>query len=502
MVLKEIFAKILAYYFVKRIERWSMKPIETQKKILERLIKTAKKTSFGKDHNFKEIKNHKEFVKRVPVRSYEELRPYVERVKSGETNVLWPGKPIYFAKTSGTTSGSKYIPITKESAPAHINSSRDAMFHYINQTGNTGFLSRKVIFLQGSPELEEENGIKIGRLSGITAHLTPRYLKKNVMPSWETNCIKDWEKKVHSISVETSTQDMAIIGGIPPWVQMYFEKLKELTKKETIKEVFPNFNLFVYGGVNFNPYIKAFKKLIGKNIDTIEFYPASEGFFAYQNTQNDKGLLLQINSGIYYEFIPLEEMSKTKPLRLDIGSVEIGVNYVLIISTNAGLWGYNTGDTVSFTSKFPHKVIVTGRYNHFISAFGEHVISSEVEKAMSDSLELCNVSVNEFTVAPNVSDDYGESCHEWWIEFNKKPTKEEIKKLELSLENSIKTQNSYYNDLVEGKVLKPLKITAVHENAFKKFMKKKGKLGGQNKLPRLCNNREIVSQLDQYRINK
>jgi len=502
MVLKEIFAKILAYCFVKRIERWSMKPIETQKKILERLIKTAKKTSFGKDHNFKEIKNHKEFVKRVPVRSYEELRPYVERVKLGETNVLWPGKPIYFAKTSGTTSGSKYIPITKESAPAHINSSRDAMFHYINQTGYTGFLSRKVIFLQGSPELEEENGIKIGRLSGITAHLTPRYLKKNVMPSWETNCIKDWEKKVHSISVETSTQDMAIIGGIPPWVQMYFEKLKELTKKETIKEVFPNFNLFVYGGVNFNPYEKTFKKLIGKNIDTIEFYPASEGFFAYQNTQNDKGLLLQINSGIYYEFIPLEEMSKTKPLRLDIGSVEIGVNYVLIISTNAGLWGYNTGDTVSFTSKFPHKVIVTGRYNHFISAFGEHVISSEVEKAMSDSLDLYNVPVNEFTVAPNVSNNYGDSCHEWWIEFNKKPTKEEIKKLELSLENSIKIQNPYYNDLVEGKVLKPLKIIAVHENAFKKFMKKKGKLGGQNKLPRLCNNREIVSQLGQYRINK
>ena len=502
MVLKEIFAKILAYYFVRRVEKWSMKPVETQKKTLKRLIKTAKKTSFGKDHRFKEIKNHKDFLKRVPIRSYEELEPYVERVKMGEINVLWPGKPIYFAKTSGTTSGSKYIPITSESAPAHINSSRDAMFHYIRETGKTDFLRKKIIFLQGSPQLEKKNGIKIGRLSGITAHLTPAYLKKNVMPSWETNCIKDWEKKVHSISVETSTQDMAIIGGIPPWVQMYFEKLKELTKKETIKEVFPNFNLFVYGGVNFNPYVKTFKKLIGKNIDTIEFYPASEGFFAYQNTQNDKGLLLQINSGIYYEFIPLEEMSKTKPLRLDIGSVEIGVNYVLIISTNAGLWGYNTGDTVSFTSKFPHKLIVTGRYNHFISAFGEHVISSEVEKAMSDSLELYNVSVNEFTVAPNVSNNYGESCHEWWIEFNKKPTKEEIKKLELSLENSIKTQNSYYNDLVEGKVLKPLKIIAVHENAFKKFMKKKGKLGGQNKLPRLCNNREIVSQLDQYRINK
>ena len=501
MGIKEIFAKILAYCFVKRIERWSMKPVETQKKTLERLIKTAKKTSFGLDHSFEEIDNHKDFTKRVPVRSYEELKPYIERVKLGETNVLWPGKPIYFAKTSGTTSGSKYIPITTESAPSHINSSRDAMFHYINQTGYTGFLSRKIIFLQGSPELAEENGIKIGRLSGITAHLTPAYLKKNVMPSWETNCIKDWEKKVHSIAVETTVQDMAIIGGIPPWVQMYFEKLKELNKKETIKDVFPNFNLFVYGGVNYKPYEKTLKKLIGKNIDTIEFYPASEGFFAYQNNQNDKGLLLQLNSGIYYEFISLEEMPKSKPLRLDISSVEIGVNYVLIISSNAGLWGYNTGDTVSFISKFPHKIIVTGRYNHFISAFGEHVISSEVEKAMSDSLQLCDVSVNEFTVAPKVSDNHGESRHEWWIEFNKKPKKEEIKKLEMSLDNSIKRQNSYYNDLVEGKVLKPLKIIVVYVNSFKKFMKNKGKLGGQNKLPRLCNNREIVSQLDQYRIN-
>ena len=501
MILKEFLAKIVAYFFVKRIKKWSMNPVATQEKVFKQLIASAKKTSFGIDHSFNEIKNQNDFIKRVPIRSYEDLKLYIERVRSGETNVLWPGKPIYFAKTSGTTSGAKYIPITKASAPFHLNSSRDAMFYYINETGKTEFLRKKIIFLQGSPELEEKNGIKIGRLSGITAHMTPKYLKGNVMPSWKTNCIEDWEKKVCAIAKETTKEDMSIIGGIPPWVQMYFEKLREIVKKDTIKEIFPNFNLFVYGGVNYEPYRKTFDKLIGKKIDTIEFYPASEGFFAYQNMQNEKGLLIMLNSGIYYEFIPAEEMNKSQPSRLDISRVEIGVNYVLIISTNAGLWGYNTGDTVAFVSKFPHKIIVTGRYDHFISAFGEHVISSEVEKAMSDSLKSCNLSVNEFTVAPKVSLNKGESCHEWWIELNTKPKKTEIKKLQLNLEKSLKTQNSYYKDLVVGKVLKPLKIVLVSTNSFKNFMKKRGKLGGQNKLPRLSNNREIVDLLIQYKVN-
>ena len=496
MTIKEVMARCLSHLYVWRIRKWSRNPLTTQKKVLKNLISKAKDTSFGKDHNFEKIKSYKDFVLNTEIKDYEGLKPYIKRVLSGEKNVLWPGKPMYFAKTSGTTSGVKYIPISKDSMPTHTKGSRDAIFHYIKETGKTAFLNKKVIFLQGSPVLEKINGIKTGRLSGIIAHVTPRYLKANIMPSWETNCIEDWEKKVNEISKETIKEDMAVIGGIPPWVQMYFEALKEVGNKDVVSEIFPNFNLFVYGGVNFEPYKKNFQKLIGKEIDSIEYYPASEGFFAYQNAQKSKGLLLCLNSGIYYEFIELSEMKRKHPIRHNVATVRTGVNYVLIISSSAGLWAYNTGDTIAFISLSPHKIIVTGRYEHFISAFGEHVIGSEVEGALKEAMKFSELSINEFTVAPKINPEEGLPCHEWWIEFDVLPTKKEIGQFAKKLDQYLRIRNAYYKDLIDGKVLKELEIVVVKKDAFKNYMKQIGKLGGQNKLPRLSNDRKIVEEIN------
>ena len=498
--IKEKAVKIYAKYVVWRTKKWSLNPIKTQEKVFKNLLKKGKKTVFGQEHSFHNITNHSEFSSLVPIRDYEKIKEYIDQIVDGKKNILWPGKPIYFAKTSGTTSGEKHIPITKESMPFHVKGSVDATMHYINETSKTEFLNKKIIFLQGSPVLKTKNRIKTGRLSGIVAHYTPAFLRKNTMPSWKTNCIEDWEKKITEISKETIKEDMAAIGGIPPWVIMYFEKLLKLSKKDNISSVFPNFNLFVYGGVNFSPYKETFKKLIGKQVDSIEYYPASEGFFAYQDTQSSEGLLLQLNSGIFYEFVLVSDMKNSNPKRLTIKDVELGKNYVLIVSTNAGLWAYNTGDTVQFISLAPPRIIVSGRYKHFISAFGEHVIGSEVEKALESALEQSLLKVKEFTVAPMVSPKEGLPFHEWWIEFDNKPKSKEVKDLEKNLDDSLKEINTYYKDLVQGKVLKSLEIVVVVSGGFKNYMESKGKLGGQNKLPRLSNNRKIVDNLIRVKI--
>ncbi len=487
--LKPAIAKSLAKRVYKSIQKWANNPIETQEKVFQNLISKAAETEFGKDHDFISINNHSDFVKRVPIRDYEGLKPYVEKVVAGEENILWTGKPIYFAKTSGTTSGSKYIPITKESMPTHVDAARNAILMYIKETGNAKFVDGKMIFLQGSPVLKEQNGIQLGRLSGIVAHYVPKYLQKNRMPSYKTNCIDDWETKVDAIVEETLPENMTIISGIPSWVQMYFEKLQHRTGKQ-VGDIFKNFNLFIFGGVNYEPYRAKFENLIGRKVDSIELYPASEGFFAFQDKQNEKGMLLQLNSGIFYEFIKAEEFFNETPKRITLAAVEVGVNYVMIISTNAGLWAYNIGDTVEFTSTKPYRVIVSGRIKHFISAFGEHVIGKEVEQAMQEAIRNTNVSVSEFTVAPQISPKVGLPYHEWFVEFENEP--ENLSTLTKKIDESLQKQNSYYFDLIQGKVLQPLKITKVKKGGFQDYMKSVGKLGGQNKIPRLSNDRNIV----------
>ncbi|TDU43537.1 GH3 auxin-responsive promoter [Gelidibacter sediminis] len=490
--LKSALAKPFAYIIKKSILKWANNPVETQHKVFENLIAEAKHTQFGKDHDFSNIKTHADFVSRVPVRDYEDLKPYVERVVAGEPDVLWKGKPIYFAKTSGTTSGAKYIPITKESMPTHIEAARNAILMYIAETGNANFVDGKMIFLQGSPILHEKNGIQLGRLSGIVAHFVPKYLQKNRMPSWETNCIEDWETKVDAIVEETLPENMTVISGIPSWVQMYFEKIQQKTGKK-VGEVFQNFNLFIFGGVNYEPYRAKFESLIGRKVDSIELYPASEGFFAYQDQQKEKGMLLQLNSGMFYEFIKADEFFNEQPTRITIKDVKLHTNYVMIISSTAGLWAYNIGDTVQFTSLAPYRVIVSGRIKHFISAFGEHVIGKEVEQALKEAVEGSSVQVSEFTVAPQINPTKGLPYHEWFIEFENEP--QDLGILAAKIETALQAQNSYYVDLIVGKVLQPLKITVVKKNGFQEYMKSLGKLGGQNKIPRLANDRKIADAL-------
>lgn len=490
--IKSFLAKPFAKFVCRRIKKWADNPIQTQEKVFRELISQASGTVFGKDHDFTSINNHADFVKRVPVRDYEALKPYVERVVEGQENILWKGKPLYFAKTSGTTSGAKYIPITKDSMPSHIEAARNAILMYINETGISNFVDGKMIFLQGSPILKEQNGIQLGRLSGIVAHYVPKYLQKNRLPSWETNCIEDWETKVDAIVEETLPENMTIISGIPSWVQMYFEKIQQKTGKK-VGDVFKNFNLFIFGGVNYEPYRAKFENLIGRKVDSIELYPASEGFFAFQDKQNEKGMLLQLNSGIFYEFIKADEFFDENPKRLTIKDVELGVNYVMIISTNAGLWAYNIGDTVQFTSTKPYRVVVSGRIKHFISAFGEHVIGKEVEQAMEEATANTDIRVTEFTVAPQINPKEGLPYHEWFIEFENEP--DNLSVFAQKLDASLQKQNVYYFDLITGKVLQPLKITRVKKGGFQQYMKSVGKLGGQNKIPRLANDRKIVDQL-------
>lgn len=489
MSLKSFFAKIFANIVVMQQQKWMIRPVETQQQVFNSLISQAKFTQFGKDHLFSNIKKYSDFTQLVPIRDYEALRPYVEKVVAGEKDILWKGKPLYFAKTSGTTSGAKYIPISKESMPSHVAGARNAILFYIQETGKADFVNGKMIFLQGSPEMHEQNGIKVGRLSGIAAHYVPKYLQKNRLPSWETNCIDDWETKVDAIVQETKDQNMTVISGIPSWVQMYFDKLIHVSSKK-VGDLFKNFNLFIYGGVNYEPYRKKFEQLIGRKVDSIELYPASEGFFAYQDSQKEKGMLLLLNAGIFYEFVKADEFFTENPKRYTIGEVELNVNYVLIISTNAGLWAYNIGDTVMFTSLKPYRITVTGRIKHFISAFGEHVIGKEVEQALQQVLSDSDAQVTEFTVAPQINPETGLPYHEWLIEFEKEPDDLEI--FALKIDDALCKQNSYYNDLIVGSVLRTLVVTKVPQGGFNEYMKSEGKLGGQNKLPRLSNDRKIA----------
>lgn len=497
MSLKTLAARLFARRIAYQTAKWANRPLQTQQKVLQQLVATAAATAFGKDHDFAHINTHQDFVERVPLRDYEHIKGYVERSIQGETDVLWPGKPLYFAKTSGTTSGAKYIPLTQAAIQQQVKAARNAILNYIHETGNASFVDGKMLFLQGSPVLEEKGGIQFGRLSGIAAHYVPNYLQKNRLPAWETNCIEDWETKVNRIVSETLQERMTLIAGIPSWVQMYFERLQAQSGKK-VGEVFPDFQLFLYGGVNYAPYRAKFESLIGRKVDSVELFPASEGFFAYQNAQQEAGMLLLLNSGIFYEFVKADAFFTEAPKRLTLAEVEVGVDYVMIVSTNAGLWGYNLGDTVRFTSTAPYKVIVSGRLQHFISAFGEHVIAKEVEQGLQTAVAQTNTLVNEFTVAPQTDPEEGAlPYHEWFVEFERLPS--DMAAFARIVEDSMQAQNSYYYDLVAGGVLQPLRITPIKAGGFRAYMKRIGKLGGQNKVQRLANDRKLAEGLQTFK---
>jgi hypothetical protein len=497
MKIKSFLAKPFANYIYKLTKKNMLTAVADQQNIFQQLLKTGLKTEFGRDHNFAAIKTHEDYVKQVPIRDYEGFKPYIEKVKEGKHNILWKGLPIYFAKTSGTTSGVKYIPITKDSIPNHINTARNALLCYMAETGNHTFADGKLIFLSGSPVLERVGGVPTGRLSGIVNHHIPKYLRANQLPTYETNCIEDWEQKLDKIVDETINENMTLISGIPPWMQMYFDRLEERSGKK-IGELFPNFSVMVQGGVNYEPYKRKLTESIGRTIDTIELFPASEGFFAFQDSQKEPGLLLNSNSGIFFEFVPVAEIHNENPTRLTLKDVKVGENYALIISSNAGLWAYNIGDTVKFVSTAPYRLIVTGRIKHFISAFGEHVIGDEVESAMLKATEVTGAKITEFTVAPYISQQNGKSYHEWLVEFEEVPANLEL--FTQTLDEAMRQKNVYYEDLISGNILDRLKVTSLQKNAFVLYMKSEGKLGGQNKVPRLSNDRIIADKLNEWKL--
>ena len=483
----------------RQIGKWSSNALKEQEEVLTQLIEKGKQTQFGQDHDFSNIYTYDDYKKHVPVRDYEGLKPYIDRIVAGESAILWPGRPRYFAKTSGTTSGVKYIPITSDSLPNHFGSARNALFHFFGQTGRGKWLDGKLIFLSGSPALDDINGVPTGRLSGISNHLVPDWVKRSQMPTYQTNCIDSWEEKLDKIVEETLDKKMTLISGIPPWVQMYYERLIEVSKKSTIKEIFPDFSMFVYGGVNYEPYRAKLEELVGGKVDSVEIYPASEGFLAFQDIPGERGMFLNVASGLFYEFIPVQELGDENPTRIRLHDVQCGVNYLLILNSNAGLWGYNIGDTVEFVSVNPYRIIVTGRVKHYISAFGEHVIGKEVDEAMQITCREFGIRVVEFTVAPQVNPlEGGLPYHEWWVEFDEIP--EDLNRFSQFLDQEMMKQNIYYDDLIKGVVLRPLIIRPLKRDSFRAYMKTLGKLGGQNKVPRLSNDRKIVSELENLKV--
>jgi hypothetical protein len=497
MSLKTFIVKQAAKAITKNLQKQAEHAVEYQEKTMQKLVKEGRNTVFGHDHGFDKIKDYSTYKTQVPVLDYEDMKGYIERINNGELNILWKGRPKYYAKTSGTTSGTKYIPLTKESIPNHFGTARNAVFNYMATTGKADFMDGKLMFLSGSPEMDRKDDILVGRLSGISNHMIPGWLKTNQMPSYQTNCIEDWEQKLDKIVQETLKADMRLISGIPPWVQMYYERLLQVTGKKTILDIFPNLSMFVYGGVNFEPYRAQLESLVGGRIPSIETYPASEGFIAYQDRQDEKGLLLNINSGIFFEFIPVDEIFKPNPTRIWLKDVEIGVNYALVMNTNAGLWGYSIGDTVQFVSKNPYRIIVSGRVKHYISAFGEHVIGKEVEEAMLSVAAEEGIRIVEFTVAPQVAPlDGTKPYHEWFVEFDNEPVN--LQSFSQKVDIAMQGQNIYYKDLIEGNILQTLKIRPMQKDAFREYMKSIGKLGGQNKVPRLSNDRKIAGELEKF----
>ncbi|WP_121354756.1 GH3 auxin-responsive promoter family protein [Flavisolibacter nicotianae] len=495
MKIKSFLAKPFASYIHAKIRRGSLSALADQDAILKELLSEGKATAFGKEHRLDAVSDYAGFRQAVPIRDYEGLKSYIEKIKDGKHNILWKGKPIYLAKTSGTTSGVKYIPISKDSISNHINTARNALLCYMAESGNTAFANGKLIFLSGSPELERIAGIPTGRLSGIVNHHIPSYLRRNQLPTYETNCIEDWETKLDAIVKETISQDMTLISGIPPWVQMYFDRLEEKSGKK-VGELFPKFSVMVHGGVAFEPYKGKLLQSIGRSIDTIETFPASEGFFAFQDTMKEEGLLLNTASGIFFEFVPAAEIFNENPTRLSLHDVKVGENYALIVNSNAGLWGYNIGDTVKFVSTNPYRIVVTGRIKHFISAFGEHVIAEEVEQSLLKAAADEGIRITEFTVAPMVQQGEGKSYHEWFIEFEEEPR--DLDAFAEKVDNTLRQKNIYYDDLIRGNILQPLKIAVVQKSGFVEYMKSIGKLGGQNKVPRLSNDRKIAAALEQW----
>ena len=477
-----------------RIEQWKLDPVATQREVLQDLVTHGQYTEIGRKYGMTKLFSIRDFKKAVPIHEYDDIKPYIERLMKGEQNLLWDTPVSWFAKSSGTTNDkSKFIPITEESLQdCHYQAVKDVLTMYYNFNSESDLLTGKGLVIGGSHQISSINEeTHYGDLSAVLLQNTPIWANWIRTPELSIALMDEWEDKIEQLANSTIQENVTSISGVPTWTLVLIKRILEITGKQTLAEVWPNFELYLHGGVSFTPYREQFRKLIGKDIYYLDLYNASEGFFAAQDDPTDDGMLLFLDYGIFYEFMPVEEYGKESPLTIGLDKVELNKNYALVISTNGGLWRYLVGDTVQFTSRDPFKIRVSGRLKHYINAFGEEIIVDNSDKAIAIASEKTNAVVNDYTAAPVYFSENSNGAHEWLIEFEKEPAS--INEFTYELDCALKSVNSDY----EAKRYKDIAlriplVKALKKGIFTEWLRRKGKLGGQNKVPRLCNDRKYV----------
>jgi hypothetical protein len=480
-----------------RIEGWRNNPIDAQREVLQDLVTSAQYTEFGRKYNFSSLFNLRAFKQAVPIHEYDDLKPYIQRIMNGEQNVLWNTPIHWFAKSSGTTSDkSKFIPVSDESLEdCHYKAAKDVLTLYYNFHPDSDLLTGKGLVIGGSHTVHQLNEeTHYGDLSAVLLQNSPFWGHWIRTPELSIALMDEWETKIEKLAQNTISENVTSISGVPTWTLVLFRRILEITGKKTMAEVWPQLELYIHGGVSFVPYKEQFRKLIGKDIHYLEMYNASEGFFAAQDSPDEEGMLLFTDHGIFMEFMPLEEYGKPNPQTIGLQDVEVGKNYALVISTNGGLWRYLLGDTIQFTTLRPYRIKVSGRVKHYINAFGEEVIVDNTDKAIALASEKTGAIVNDYTAAPLYFGEQSNGAHEWLIEFEKEPSS--IHEFTVSLDQALKSINSDY----EAKRYKDiaLRLPVVHslkKGIFTSWLKTKGKLGGQHKVPRLSNERRYVEEI-------
>lgn len=479
------------------IEEWMNNPVATQHKVLQELVTAAQYTEIGRKYGFDKIFTVQEFKAAVPIHEYDNLKPYIERIMDGEQNILWNTPITWFAKSSGTTSDkSKFIPISEESLEeTHFQGAKDALTLYYSFHPDSDVLTGKGLVIGGSHQVSRLNDeSQYGDLSAVLMQNTPFWGHWLRTPDLSIALMDEWEAKIEKLADSTIHENVTSISGVPTWTLVLIKRILEKTGKQYLKEVWPNLELYLHGGVSFTPYREQFARLIGQPINYIDIYNASEGFFAAQNDPNGEGMLLFLQHGVFYEFLPTEEYGKPDPKTVGLDQVETGKNYAIVISTNGGLWRYLVGDTIQFTSTHPFKIKVSGRVKHYINAFGEEVIVDNSDSAIAAACEKTGAVVNDYTAAPIYFSDEGNGGHEWLIEFEIPPS--DMKLFTYELDNALKSVNSDYEAKRHKDIaLRMPDVKAVEKGLFEKWLKSKGKLGGQHKVPRLSNDRKYLEEI-------
>ncbi|CAN5511609.1 GH3 auxin-responsive promoter family protein [soil metagenome] len=480
-----------------RIENWSHQPAAAQREVLQELVTAAQYTEFGKKYRFNRLFTLREFKKNVPIHEYDDIKPYIMRMMEGEENILWNTPITWFAKSSGTTSDkSKFIPISEESLQDnHFKASKDLLTTYYNNFPGSDLLTGKGLVIGGSHQLSKMNGeIQYGDLSAVLMQNTPFWGQWLRTPELQIALLDEWENKIEQLARVTSEENVTSLAGVPTWTLLLLKRILAITGKSTIKEVWPNLELYINGGVSFVPYREQFDKIFGEKINYLEIYNASEGFFAAQQSPDDVGMLLFTEHGIFYEFMPVEEYGKPNPQTIGLNKVVVGTNYAIVISTNGGLWRYLVGDTVQFTSVRPYKIKVTGRLKHYMNAFGEEVIVDNSDHAIAVAAEKTGVVVNDYTAAPVYFSEQTNGAHQWLIEFDNEPNN--LQQFIIELDTALKNCNSDYEAKRHKNIALRLPIVNVMpKGTFTKWLRNKGKLGGQHKVPRLSNERNLLEEI-------